>query len=198
MEDDDELLDVKKDLPIIPNYLSNPPFPYVYNSMSNSTTSTSTSSLNGRLSPPLQNHNMDTPISLSPVQTSGTTLLQHGKASVGCDGDVTKAIAIECLEPVVQNGHAHQLSVPPSRTHCSPAGSIQPETQQPSGPYTGAVPTFQPFFFTGAIPFSNMQGNTYVEKLYGFLLSQFHKTVQKNSFFIWNFCCCCSQGKKIF
>ncbi|XP_060544711.1 ankyrin repeat domain-containing protein 40 isoform X3 [Pantherophis guttatus] len=42
-------------------------------------------------------------------------------------------------------------------THCSPAGSIQPETQQPSGPYTGAVPTFQPFFFTGAIPFSNMQ-----------------------------------------
>ncbi|XP_058021723.1 ankyrin repeat domain-containing protein 40 [Ahaetulla prasina] len=157
VEDDDELLDVKKDLPIIPNYLSNPPFPYVYNSMSNSTTSTSTSSLNGRLSPPLQKHNMDTPISLSSVQTSSTAVLPHGKASVGCDGDVTKAIAIECLEPVVQNGHVHQLSVPQSRTRCSPAGSIQPETQQSSGPYTGALPTFQPFFFTGAIPFSNMQ-----------------------------------------
>ncbi|XP_007433064.1 ankyrin repeat domain-containing protein 40 isoform X1 [Python bivittatus] len=160
VEDDDELLDVKKDsaLPIIPNYLSNPPFPYVYNSMSNSTTSTSASSLNGRLSPSLQQHNLDSPVSLPQVQTSGTAMLQHGKPSpVGCDGDVTKAIAIECLEPVVQNGHVHQLSVPPSRTHCSPAGSIQPETQQSSGPYTGAVPTFQPFFFTGAIPFNNMQ-----------------------------------------
>ncbi|KAK9406936.1 ankyrin repeat domain-containing protein 40 [Crotalus adamanteus] len=157
VEDVDELLDVKKDLPIIPNYLSNPPFPYVYNSMSNSTTSTSASSLNGRLSPSLQKHNMDPPVSLPPAQTSATAVLQHGKASVGCDGDVAKAIAVECLEPVVQNGHAHQLSVPPSRTHCSPAGSTQPETQKPSGPYAGAVPTFQPFFFTGAIPFNNMQ-----------------------------------------
>ncbi|XP_062976295.1 ankyrin repeat domain-containing protein 40 [Elgaria multicarinata webbii] len=158
VEDADELLDVTKDsaLPIIPNYLANPPFPYVYNSMSSSTASTSASSLNGRLSPSLEEHNEDSPTSLPQVQGPG--MLQHEKASpVGSEEDATRAVAIECPEPVVQNGHVRQVPVPPSRTLSSPAATKLPETQQSNGSCTGPVPTFQPFFFTGAFPFSNMQ-----------------------------------------
>ncbi|XP_053157756.1 ankyrin repeat domain-containing protein 40-like [Hemicordylus capensis] len=160
VEDADELLDEKKDsaLPIIPNYLANPPFPYVYNSMSSSTTSTSASSLNGRLSPSLEQHNEDSTVSLSQVQAAGTAMIQHDIPSpVGSDGNMRRASTVECPEPVVQNGHSGQMPVPPSRILSSPAASKQPETQQQNGSSAGPVATFQPFFFTGAFPFSNMQ-----------------------------------------
>ncbi|KAJ6660298.1 hypothetical protein lerEdw1_017721 [Lerista edwardsae] len=155
VEDADELLDEKKEssLPILPNYLANPSFPYVYNSMSSSTTSTSASSLNGRLSPSLEQRNEDSPVSLSQVQTPGMAVLQHEKS----DEDLTRAVAVDCPEPVVQNGHAHQMPAPPSRNLPSPASSKQPETLQQNGSCAGPVPTFQPFFFTGAFPFSSMQ-----------------------------------------
>lgn len=148
VEDNDELLDVKKDsaLPIMPNYLVNPPFPYVYNSMCSSTASISASSSNGRLSPSLEPHNKNCPISLS-----GTAMLQHEKSS---DADITRASSVECPGPLVQNGHVCQIPMPPGRTLASPAASKQPETQQQSGP----LPAFQPFFFTGAFPFNSMQG----------------------------------------
>lgn len=162
MEDADELLDEKKEspLPILPNYLANPSFPYVYNSMSSSNTSTSASSLNGRLSPSLEQHNEDSPVSLPQVQMPGMAMLQHEKSdSVGSDEDLTRAVAVDCPEPVVQNGHAHQMPAPPSRKLPSPASSKPSETLQQNGSCAGPVPTFQPFFFTGAFPFSSMQGN---------------------------------------
>nr|XP_020670753.1 ankyrin repeat domain-containing protein 40 [Pogona vitticeps] len=160
VKDDDELLDVKKDtaLPIVPNYLAHPPFPYVYNSMSSSTTSTSASSLNGRLSPTLEQHNEDCPVSLPHIQTLGNAMGQQDRSSpVGSSGDTARGMAVECTEPIVQNGHVRQMPVPPSTTISSPAASKQPETQQPNGSCAGPVPTFQPFFFTGAFPFTNMQ-----------------------------------------
>nr|XP_008102731.1 PREDICTED: ankyrin repeat domain-containing protein 40 [Anolis carolinensis] len=161
VEDVDDVSDVKKDsiLPIIPNYLANPPFPYVYNSTSSSTTSTSASSLNGRLSPPLEQHNENCPVSLPQNQAPGTAKVHENHLfPVGPDGDVTKGMGLECPEPVLQNGHVRQMPVPPARTISSPAASTkQLETQQPHGPGAGPVPTFQPFFFTGAFPFSNMQ-----------------------------------------
>ncbi|KAJ7315962.1 hypothetical protein JRQ81_002124 [Phrynocephalus forsythii] len=161
VEDDDELLDVKKDtaLPIVPNYLTNPPFPYVYNSMSSSTTSTSASSLNGRLSPTLEQHNEDRSVSLPHFQAPGTAMGQQDRSSpIGSSGDAVRGMAVECTEPIVQNGHGHQRPPPPSRTiSSSPAASKQPEAQQPNGSCAGPVPTFQPFFFTGAFPFTNMQ-----------------------------------------
>uniref|UniRef100_A0A8D0EFE6 Ankyrin repeat domain 40 n=1 Tax=Salvator merianae TaxID=96440 RepID=A0A8D0EFE6_SALMN len=153
-EEPDELPDVKKDsaLPIVPNYLANPPFPYVYNSMNSSTTSTSASSLNGRISPSVEQHSDDCPDSLSQVQEPDVVVLKHESPSlVGSNDNVSGAL--ESPEPAVQNGLVRQR--PPS--HASPGGSRQPETQQPNGSCTGSVPTFQPFFFTGAFPFNNMQ-----------------------------------------
>ncbi|XP_061472004.1 ankyrin repeat domain-containing protein 40 [Rhineura floridana] len=160
VEDADELPDVKKEsaLPIIPNYLANPPFPYVYSSMDSSTTSTSASSLNGRFSPSLEQHNKDCHISLPQIQAPGTATLQPEKLSpMRPDGDMTRAMAMECPEPAVQNGHVSQMPLPPNGTLSSPTASKQPETQQSNGSCAGPVPTFQPFFFTGAFPFSNMQ-----------------------------------------
>ncbi|XP_034960243.1 ankyrin repeat domain-containing protein 40 isoform X1 [Zootoca vivipara] len=160
VEDAEELPDEKKDsaLPIIPNYLANPPFPYVYNSMSSSTTSTSASSLNGRLSPSLEQHNEDCPLSLPQVQAPGTTMLQNEKlSSLGSNGNMARAMTAESPEPAVQNGHGHQMPLPPNRTFSSPVASKQPETQPPNGSSAGPVPTFQPFFFTGTFPLSNMQ-----------------------------------------
>ncbi|XP_060108794.1 ankyrin repeat domain-containing protein 40 [Heteronotia binoei] len=155
--DADELLDVKKDsaLPIIPNYLANPPFPYMYNSMSSSTTSISSSSLNGRLSPSSEQHNEDCPVSLPQVQLPGTAMLQHEKSLPV--GDMPSSPHAECPEPAVQNGHVPQMPVPPSRTLSTPAKPKQPEAQQQNGCCAGLVPAFQPFFFTGAFPFNNMQ-----------------------------------------
>ncbi|KAF7247376.1 Ankyrin repeat domain-containing protein 40 [Varanus komodoensis] len=159
VEDADELLDVKKEssLPIIPNYLANPPFPYVYTSMSSTANSTSASSLNGRLSPSLEQHNEDCSTSLPQVQAPGTAMSQHEKASsIGSHGEMRREKAVECLEPV-QNGHVCQVPVSPGRTLSSPAGNKPPEIQQANGSCAGPVPTFQPFFFTGAFPFSSMQ-----------------------------------------
>nr|XP_056710985.1 ankyrin repeat domain-containing protein 40-like [Euleptes europaea] len=159
-EDADELLNVKKDsaLPILPNYLANPPFPYVYNSMSSSTTSISSSSLNGTLSPSSEQHNEDCPVSLPQVQAPGTAVLQHEKSSpAGSEGDLSRASPAECPEPVVQNGHVPQIPVPPSRTLSAPAAPKQPEAQPQNGCCARPVPAFQPFFFTGTFPFSSMQ-----------------------------------------
>ncbi|KAH0629430.1 hypothetical protein JD844_011495 [Phrynosoma platyrhinos] len=137
VEDTDDVPDVKKDstLPIIPNYLANPPFPYVYNSMSSSTTSTSGSSLNGRLSPPLKQHSEDCPVSLPHNQMPGASMVHHDKSSpVEANGDAMKSMALEYPEPLLQNGHVRQMPLPPARTISSPAVSKQPETQQPRGP----------------------------------------------------------------
>ncbi|XP_048347449.1 ankyrin repeat domain-containing protein 40-like [Sphaerodactylus townsendi] len=159
-DDADEQLDEKKEsaLPILPNYLANPPFPYVYNSMSSSIASTSSSSLNGTLSPSLEQHNEDCPISLPQVQVPGTAPLQHEKPfPVGSPGDVSRSAPAEHPEPVVQNGHVPQMPVPPSRTLSTPAAPKQPEAQQHNGYCGGPVPAFQPVFFTGAFPFSSTQ-----------------------------------------
>ncbi|XP_077184097.1 ankyrin repeat domain-containing protein 40 isoform X2 [Paroedura picta] len=153
-EDAEESQDVKKAsaLPIIPNYLAHPPFPYAYNSMSSSTTSISSSSLNGRLSPSSEQHSEDCPVSLPQVQVA--VLQQEKSPSVG---DMPKSSHTECPEPAVQNGHVPQMPVPPSRTVSTPVKPKQSEAQQQNGCCPGPVPAFQPFFFTGAFPFSSMQ-----------------------------------------
>ncbi|XP_074870453.1 ankyrin repeat domain-containing protein 40-like isoform X2 [Carettochelys insculpta] len=62
----------------------------------------------------------------------------------------------ESPKPVIQNGPIQQASVPQSRSYASPGASKQPVSQQQNGSCMGPMPTFQPFFFTGAFPF-NMQ-----------------------------------------
>ncbi|XP_074016198.1 ankyrin repeat domain-containing protein 40 [Numenius arquata] len=148
--EDDELSDLTKDsdLPIIPNYLANPPFPYVYNTMSNSLPDPS---LNGSIS-----HS-------EPQDTDSTSFLdaercpcaasQRGTAAPEAAGKGDMPSLPPRVTPVLQRGPLYPGSVSWSRGPPSPAGSNQPLPQQEN---LGPVPAFQPVFFTGAFPL-NMQ-----------------------------------------
>ncbi|KAM6317554.1 ankyrin repeat domain-containing protein 40 [Podargus strigoides] len=147
--EDDELLDLKKDsdLPIIPNYLANPPFPYIYNTMSDSIPDPS---MNGSIS------HFETDSSSFPDEETCTRApFQHGNAAPRAAGNGGPA-APPCSKTVLQRAPVYQGSVPWSRSPPLPAGSNQSVPQQENGSCMGPVPTFQPVFFTGAFPL-NMQ-----------------------------------------
>ncbi|XP_061233146.1 ankyrin repeat domain-containing protein 40 isoform X2 [Neopsephotus bourkii] len=157
--EEDELPDFKKesDLPIIPNYLANPPFPYVYNTMSNSIPDPS---MNGSISH-LEPRDADS-ASLPDVETYAHAPLHHGNAAPEV-ADTAGTPSLPCgstvpphTKPALQRGPMYQGSVSWSRSAPSPAGSNQSVPQQENGSCMGPVPAFQPVFFTGAFPL-NMQ-----------------------------------------
>lgn len=155
--EEDELPDVtsSSELPIIPNYLANPPFPYVYNSMSSSLPE-----------PPVNGS-----ASHGERQSSASSLLPAAelcvRASARCEDAAPTAgdgalpavpggcAGLRCSGAAAQSAlfQASWGRAPPS-----PAGPQQPGAPLGSGSCTGPVPTFQPVFFTGAFPL-NMQGN---------------------------------------
>uniref|UniRef100_A0A8C6IML8 Uncharacterized protein n=3 Tax=Melopsittacus undulatus TaxID=13146 RepID=A0A8C6IML8_MELUD len=157
--EEDELPDLNKesDLPIIPNYLANPPFPYVYNTMSNSIPDPS---MNGSISH-LEPQDTDS-ASLPDVETYRHAPLHHGNAAPEvADTAGTPSLPRGCTvpphtTPVIQRGPMYQGSVSWSRSGPSLAGSNQSVPQQENGSCMGPVPAFQPVFFTGAFPL-NMQ-----------------------------------------
>ncbi|KAM4673637.1 ankyrin repeat domain-containing protein 40 isoform 3-T3 [Amazona ochrocephala] len=156
--EEDELPDLKKesDLPIIPNYLANPPFPYVYNTMSNSIPDPS---MNGSIS---HLELQDTDSSFPDLETYTHAPLHHGNAAPEvADTAGTPSLPCGCTvpphtKPVLQRGPMYQRSLSWSRSAPSPAGSNQSVPQQENGSCMGPVPAFQPVFFTGAFPL-NMQ-----------------------------------------
>ncbi|XP_074778195.1 ankyrin repeat domain-containing protein 40 isoform X2 [Athene noctua] len=157
--EDDELPDLKEDsdLPIIPNYLANPPFPYVYNTMSDSIPDPS---VNGSISHlELQDTNSS---SLPDVETDRRAPLPHGNAAPEAAGNgglpslPRAGAAPPHSKPILQRGPVYQRSVSWSRSPPSPVGSHQSVPQQENGSCMGPVPAFQPVFFTGAFPL-NMQ-----------------------------------------
>ncbi|XP_010213939.1 PREDICTED: ankyrin repeat domain-containing protein 40, partial [Tinamus guttatus] len=159
--EDDELPDLTKDsdLPIIPNYLANPPFLYVYNTMSNN--SIPGASVNGSVSPselrdgssPCSSPRVAAcPCASSPWQNAAPEVVSNGDRS-SLPGGCT---APPCPKPVSQNGPVYQTPVSWSRSSPSPVGSKPAAPQQQNGFCPRPVPTFQPVFFTGAFPL-NMQ-----------------------------------------
>ncbi|XP_054702819.1 ankyrin repeat domain-containing protein 40 isoform X1 [Grus americana] len=157
--EDDELPDFTKDsdLPIIPHYLANPPFPYIYNTMSNSIAEPS---VNGSI---LHVESQDTDSSSIPdVETYRRAPLQHGNtapeaADNGGRGSLPRGCTVPPhSKPILQRGPMYQGSVSWSRTPPSPVRSNQSIPQQENGSCIGPVPAFQPVFFTGAFPL-NMQ-----------------------------------------
>ncbi|XP_068769338.1 ankyrin repeat domain-containing protein 40 [Struthio camelus] len=157
--EDDELPDLKKDsdLPIIPNYLANPPFPYVYNTMSNSIPD---ASVNGSVSR-VESQDADSASCPRGERGARASFPRENAASEVADhGDrpsLPGACTLpRCPKPVGQNGPVYQTSVSWSRSSPSPVGSKPAVPQQQNGSCAGPVPTFQPVFFTGAFPL-NMQ-----------------------------------------
>ncbi|XP_059342004.1 ankyrin repeat domain-containing protein 40 [Ammospiza nelsoni] len=158
---EDELPDLKQDsdLPIIPNYLANPPFPYVYNTLS---TSIPDPPLNGNLSH-LEPQDTNPP-SVPDSDTCGRAraLLQPGNAAPEAppNRDIPPlpqgSAGPSHPNPVLQRAPVYQGSVSWGRSPSLPAGSNQSLPQQGNSSCMGPVPAFQPVFFTGAFPL-NMQ-----------------------------------------
>ncbi|KAM9222358.1 ankyrin repeat domain-containing protein 40 [Leptosomus discolor] len=157
--EDDELPALKKDsdLPIIPNYLANPPFPYVYNTMSDAIPDPS---VNGNISH-LDPRDTDAPSSPGVGPRARAPLPPGGAAPRAADTGGVPPLPRGCAapprpRPALQRGPVYQGSVSWSRSAPSPAGPQQAVPQQENGSCVGPVPAFQPVFFTGAFPL-NMQ-----------------------------------------
>ncbi|XP_066056982.1 ankyrin repeat domain-containing protein 40 [Chamaea fasciata] len=158
---EDELTDFKQDsdLPIIPNYLANPPFPYVYNT---SSTSIPDPTLNGNLSHLEPQDTTSPSIPDSDNYRRAGAQLKPGNIApeAPSNGDIQplprgSAGPSSHPNPVLQRAPAYQGSVSWG-TSPSPAGSSQSLPQQGNSSCMGPVPAFQPIFFTGAFPL-NMQ-----------------------------------------
>ncbi|XP_009878514.1 PREDICTED: ankyrin repeat domain-containing protein 40 [Charadrius vociferus] len=159
--EDDEMSDLAKDsdLPIIPNYLANPPFPYVYNTMSDSIPDPAMNGSISHLEPQDTNSS-----SLPDAGSCPRAALQRGNAALEAAGrGGVPSLPRGCTAPprstpVLQGGPLYQGAVSWSRSPPSPslAGSNQSVPQQENGSCMGPVPAFQPVFFTGAFPL-NMQ-----------------------------------------
>uniref|UniRef100_A0A8C5TV57 Ankyrin repeat domain-containing protein 40 n=1 Tax=Malurus cyaneus samueli TaxID=2593467 RepID=A0A8C5TV57_9PASS len=115
-------------LPIVANYLANPPFPYTEESI---------------------------PGSLAESQNESASISsasQSPDAVVAPPPVPTVPAATARASPEVPNGPVCPPAVPPGMGLCSPAVSSQAVPLQPNTSPSGSVPAFQPFFFTGTFP----------------------------------------------
>ncbi|XP_001364336.2 ankyrin repeat domain-containing protein 40 [Monodelphis domestica] len=158
-DDDDDLPELKKDseLPFVPNYLANPPFPFTYTT----TTSDGSAQLqNGRSSTPPASPPADHSLpSVPPGETSRLGSFSHDHTSLAIvqNGDMSVPSAIFRKPESTKPGPVCQPPVSHNRSLFSPVTPKPPVSlDQQNGTFTGPTPAFQPFFFTGAFPF-NMQ-----------------------------------------
>ncbi|XP_053939677.1 ankyrin repeat domain-containing protein 40 isoform X2 [Cuculus canorus] len=154
--EDDELPELKtdSDLPIIPNYLANPPFPYIYDTASDSIPDPP---LNGSI-PHLEPQDPDSS-SRPEVEPYARALFQHGSASPEAGGPLSQprgGTAAPRSQPALPRAPLYRGSVSWSTSPPLPAGSNPDGPQLENGSHVGPVPAFQPVFFTGAFPL-NMQ-----------------------------------------
>uniref|UniRef100_A0A8C5QEE3 Ankyrin repeat domain 40 n=1 Tax=Leptobrachium leishanense TaxID=445787 RepID=A0A8C5QEE3_9ANUR len=154
--EDLETEDAKPDteLPFVPNYLANPPFPYTYKKEPSSKEShpATPRTENGSsycapqttASFPLVTNGMEN------IHISTSTKKDDSLPALLFNGDVQ--IQQECTHSPIPNGGSCQPSIPQGRSMFSSV----PSNLQHSGVHTGPMQVFQPFFFTGAFP-SNLK-----------------------------------------
>ncbi|KAM8947408.1 ankyrin repeat domain-containing protein 40 [Pelodytes ibericus] len=154
--EDLEIEDVKaeSELPFVPNYLANPPFPYTFNR------EPSAKDTNAAISHGENGNSLCAPKSTTnfPLVTNGienihistSSKKEDGLPALFFNGDVQPPS--ECTHSPVQNGSACQPSIPQGRNMFSSV----PANLQHSAAHSGPMQVFQPFFFTGAFP-SNMK-----------------------------------------
>ncbi|XP_006008099.1 ankyrin repeat domain-containing protein 40 [Latimeria chalumnae] len=160
-----EISEVKKvaELPIIPNYLANPPFPYVKDGKCDSISGVSSVSQNSSAYLPTESQ-LESSVPNVVIQNGNACIppaSQHGGASspgVIKNGAVSMSpithMGTEHTQPAAQNGPVCSPVLP--QHGCTPIAPKQSLPQQQNSMHMGPMPAFQPFFFTGAFPF-NMQ-----------------------------------------
>ncbi|XP_053564440.1 ankyrin repeat domain-containing protein 40 [Bombina bombina] len=148
----DEEVKPASELPFVPNYLANPPFPYSYTKETTDKEDTAISYV--------ENTNLSsTPASNLPVLANGMENICISTSSKKDDdafpalffnGDLQ--IPPDCTHSTVQNSPFCQTPVSQTRNIFSSV----PSNLQYNGVQPGPMQVFQPFFFTGAFP-SNMK-----------------------------------------
>ncbi|KAM9222359.1 ankyrin repeat domain-containing protein 40-like [Leptosomus discolor] len=143
-------------LPIVANYLANPPFPYVYTEEAVPASLAESQHESASTSPASQGD-------ASPCSSAGRAEGVRTPPSCPSEDDSPARDAVEPLpvppaavaapEPEAPHGPAAR---PPGRGLSPPAAPEQAVPLQTDTSPTGPAPTFQPFFFTGTFPY-NMQ-----------------------------------------
>ncbi|KAM6245268.1 ankyrin repeat domain-containing protein 40-like [Porphyrio hochstetteri] len=146
-------------LPIVANYLSNPPFPYVY---------TEESIPEGLAEPRNKSASISSASQCETSPCSSAAQVESVCTPTSCNSeddfpalDATEqpptppaAIAApKCIGPAAPNGPVCQASLPHGRAPLAPKQAAPLQTDNSP---TGPAPAFQPFFFTGTFPY-NMQ-----------------------------------------
>uniref|UniRef100_A0A8C6YVC4 Ankyrin repeat domain-containing protein 40-like n=1 Tax=Nothoprocta perdicaria TaxID=30464 RepID=A0A8C6YVC4_NOTPE len=160
-EEENDCQEVKDlNLPIVANYLANPPFPYICPKASVPDDVTASQSDSDATSSASQ-HEPSPCSSATRVESVCTPTSLNGEEDFPALGAAEElptppatAPAPKCVKPNVQNGPVCHPSLSHSRGLFAPVTSKQAVPQQPNGSPTGPAPAFQPFFFTGAFPYS--------------------------------------------
>ncbi|XP_068770286.1 ankyrin repeat domain-containing protein 40 isoform X1 [Struthio camelus] len=162
-EEENERQEVKDlNLPIVANYLANPPFPYVYakesipdNWTESQNESASISSVSQCETSPCSSATQVESI-CTPTPLNGDDDFPALDTAQQLPAPSATVTAPKRIKPNVQNGPICQPSLSHNRGLFSPVASKQAIPQQTNDSPTGPAPTFQPFFFTGTFPY-NMQ-----------------------------------------
>ncbi|XP_032055619.1 ankyrin repeat domain-containing protein 40-like [Aythya fuligula] len=162
-EEDNECQGAKDlNLPVVANYLANPPFPYVYTEASipdslaeSQNESASISSASQSETSPCSSATQVEGI-CTPTSCNSDNGFPAPDAEEQLPSPSPPTPAPTCVTPEVQNGPVCQPPMSHSRGLFSPVASNEAVPQQTDSSPTGPAPTFQPFFFTGTFPY-NMQ-----------------------------------------
>ncbi|XP_064532051.1 ankyrin repeat domain-containing protein 40-like isoform X1 [Pseudopipra pipra] len=181
VEEETECQGVKDlNLPIVANYLANPPFPYVYTEESipgslaesqNESASISSAS-QCETSPCPSTTQVDSVCTPSPCSSQEDSPALDAMAPP--PPVPTAGTAPAHASPAVPNGPVCPPAMPPSTGLCSPGAPGQAGPLQPHTSVTSPTPAFQPFFFTGTFPYSmqelvlkvrvqNLRDNDFIE-----------------------------------
>ncbi|XP_035414667.1 ankyrin repeat domain-containing protein 40-like [Cygnus atratus] len=149
-------------LPVVANYLANPPFPYVYTEAS--IPDSLAESLNESASISSASQSETSPCSsatqvesiCTPTSCNSNDDFPAPDAAEQLPSPSAPTTAPTCVMPEMQDGPVCQPPLSHSRGLFSSVASNEAVPQQTDSSPTGPAPTFQPFFFTGTFPY-NMQ-----------------------------------------
>ncbi|KAJ7425042.1 ankyrin repeat domain-containing protein 40-like protein [Willisornis vidua] len=165
------------DLPVVANYLANPPFPYVYTEESIPDSLAESQNESASISSASQCETSPCP---SAAQVESVCTPSPCSSEEDCPAldaaapPPPAATAPARAGPGVPNGPACPPAVPPGTGLCSPGVPGQARPLQPSSSLTSPTPAFQPFFFTRTFPYNvqelvlkvrvqNLRDNDFIE-----------------------------------
>ncbi|XP_010073186.1 PREDICTED: ankyrin repeat domain-containing protein 40, partial [Pterocles gutturalis] len=162
-EEETECQGVKDlNLPVVANYLANPPFPYAHTEASipdslaeSQDESASTSSASQCETSPCSSATQVESV-CTPTSCNSEDDFPARDAAEQLPAPPATVAAPKWMEPEAQNSPACPPALSHSRGLCSPVAPQQAAPLQTDSSPTGPAPAFQPFFFTGTFPY-NMQ-----------------------------------------